>query len=80
MSQQKSTDGFVKPAQKETKQTGRNVWHTLAWFGMLFVIVSIAFSSYMVYFGSDSIVAKAMLAPQVIFAAGVAIYKFAFAK
>lgn len=49
---------------------------TLGWLAMLFVVGSIAFSSYMVFFGTDSTVARAMLAPQVLFAASVMIYKF----
>lgn len=74
----KSIDGMV-PATS-TKTSDKGAGHKLAWTGMLFVVLSIGFSSYMVYFGSDNLIAKVMLIPQVAFAAGVAIYAFAFKK
>lgn len=74
----KSMD-VVRPAGNGTTKKN-NIWYTLGWTGMLFVVGSIAFSSYMVYFGSDNLMAKIMIAPQVLFAAGVAIYKFASNK
>ncbi len=49
---------------------------TLAWFAMLLVVGSIIFSSYIVYFGTTDIMAKALLIPQIAFAVGVLIYKF----
>lgn len=84
MSHKQSIDGMVvRPQAASTKLTNtksKSFLHTVAWLGMLFVIGSIAFSSYMVYFGTDNAVAKLIILPQVIFAAGVAIYKFAFNK
>lgn len=44
---------------------------------VLFVVASIAFSTYMVYFGTDSLVNKIMLVPQVIFAATFLLIKAA---
>ena len=71
---------MVSTAPATSTKSDRSNWHTVVWLGMLFVVLSIGFSSYMVYFGSDNMLAKIMLIPQVAFAAGVAIYKFAFAK
>ena len=47
---------------------------------MIFVLTSIGFSSYMVYFGGDTLASKVMIAPQVIFAVTVVFYKFVIAK
>jgi hypothetical protein len=49
---------------------------TLTSFGLLLVVSSIAFSSYIVYFGTTDVIAKAMLVPQIVFAIGVAVHKF----
>ncbi len=43
---------------------------------MLLVVVSIAFSSYVVYFGTSGLIPKIMLVPQALFAATIAISKF----
>lgn len=43
---------------------------------MLFVIASIAYSTYMVALGTQGLVPKIMLVPQVTFAVIVALYKF----
>ncbi len=43
---------------------------------MLFVIASIAYSTYMVALGTQGIVPKVMLVPQVSFSIIVALYKF----
>jgi hypothetical protein len=43
---------------------------------MLFVVGSIAFSTYVVYFGTTSMTAKVMLVPQALFAAIVAVRQF----
>lgn len=84
MSKQKPTpqtiSDFRRPAAPQVATKNSSALKTIAWFGMLFVIASIAFSTYMVYFGSDNFAAKVMLIPQVVFATGVAIYKFAFSK
>lgn len=80
MSDKKSLDGMVPSTTSKAKNNNTNGWAQLAWIGMLFVVLSIGFSSYMVYFGTDNIVAKVMLIPQVAFAAIVAIYKFGFSK
>lgn len=71
----KSLDGMVSPATSKKNNSKLN--ERLLWTGMLFVLLSIGFSSYMVYFGTDNLIAKVMLIPQVAFAAIVAIYKFA---
>lgn len=80
MSKQKSIDGMVATAPTTNNKSEGSSLRSIAWLGMLFVVLSIGFSSYMVYFGSDNMLAKIMLIPQVAFAAAVAIYKFAFAK
>lgn len=80
MSNNKSLDGMVNPTASKAKNNNSNFGHRLAWTGMLFVVLSIGFSSYMVYFGTDNLVAKVMLIPQIAFAAGIAIYAFAFKK
>lgn len=80
MSKQKSIDGMVPATSANNNKSDKGFAHKAAWTGMLFVVLSIGFSSYMVYFGSDNLVAKVMLIPQVAFAAGVAIYAFAFKK
>lgn len=80
MSNNKSLDGMVNPTASKAKSNNRNFGHRAAWLGMLFVVLSIGFSSYMVYFGTDNLVAKVVLIPQIAFAAGVAIYAFAFKK
>lgn len=44
--------------------------------GLVFTVVSIAYSSYIVWFGTTGAVPKVMLAPQMVLAAGFVIYKF----
>lgn len=66
----------TKAAPVTDSKVSRSGWMTLAWFGMLLVVGSIAFSSYIVYFGTTDMVAKILLVPQIVFAVGVAIYKF----
>lgn len=48
----------------------------LIWVGMLFVVASIAFSTYMVYLQNADWLLRALLLPQVIFGSGLLIYKF----
>lgn len=43
---------------------------------LLLVVLSIAFSTYVVYFGTTSMTAKIMLVPQALFAAIVAVRQF----
>lgn len=43
---------------------------------LLLVVLSIAFSSYIVWFGTQGLASKIMLAPQMIFAAVVLVWKF----
>jgi hypothetical protein len=55
--------------------------HSLPLYGIfgilsLFVLVSIAYSTYMVAVGTDGVAPKVMLVPQALFAACLAIYKF----
>ena len=52
-----------KPAKKPSKLTGK-----IQGIAMLFVILSIAFSSYVVIMGVDDMLPKALLIPQVLFA------------
>lgn len=67
----------VTPAKAATAtQNQSSNWHTIAWFGMLLVVASIIFSSYIVFFGTHDLVSKALLVPQMLFATGVLIYKF----
>lgn len=42
----------------------------------LFVLVSVAYSTYVVYLGTEGIAPKVMLVPQAIFAAVIAVQKF----
>ena len=74
-----SSDGFIPQRTSQTKNN-KPKWHAWAWAAMLFVLASIAFSSYMVYFGSDNLAAKLAILPQVVFAGAVAFYKFVIAK
>lgn len=48
-------------------------------FGILslFVVASVAYSTYMVAMGTQGYIPKVMLVPQVAFAVTIAIYKFA---
>ena len=49
-----------------------------AWgVALLFVVASIAFSTYMVYFGTDDVISKALLVPQALFAAAFLLIKAA---
>lgn len=43
---------------------------------LLIVVISIAYSTYVVWFGTTGLAAKIMLVPQTIFAAVVLIWKF----
>lgn len=43
---------------------------------LLVVVLSIAYSTYVVWFGTTGLVPKIMLAPQMIFAAAVLVWKF----
>lgn len=43
---------------------------------LLLVVLSIAFSSYIVWFGTQGLASKIMLAPQIVFAAVVLVWKF----
>lgn len=59
----------------ESVKTPRNFDRPMSLL-MLFVVASIAYSTYVVYFGTIGIVPKIMLVPQALFAAIVAIHKF----
>lgn len=73
----KETKMFKKLQKKlPTKQQMKSAANTLFMVYMVFVLVSIAFSTYMVYFGSERTADKIMLAPQALFAAGLLIYVF----
>lgn len=66
------------PAEKsvEVKPTGIPVhkgWGIL----MLFVCVSIGYANYIVFFGTEGVIPKAMLIPSTLFVAGFLVYKAA---
>lgn len=55
---------------------GTPIMQQAAWVGMIFVIGSISFTTYMVVMGTDNIVCQFFTIPQTLFALAVAIYKF----
>lgn len=65
-------------ADKNNTKTEKKSKDFSAMYGllMLFVVASIAFSTYVVYAGTIGIVPKVMLVPQALFAALVAIRQF----
>lgn len=62
----------VKKAAKSNNNKRNGILGLL----MLLVVLSIAYSSYVVWFGTTGLAAKIMLAPQILFAAAVLIWKF----
>ena len=82
MSETKKTNEGVTPSatQNRSRSSQRNFKAKALWVCMIFVLTSIGFSSYMVYFGGDTLASKVMIAPQVIFAVTVVFYKFVIAK
>lgn len=68
-----NTEGAApKKAAKNTNNKANDIIGLL----LLLVVLSIAFSSYTVWFGTDGWVFKAFLAPQMLFALVVLIKKF----
>lgn len=70
-----NTDAAATPAKKGAKNSN-NKRNGILGLLMLLVVLSIAYSSYVVWFGTTGLAAKIMLAPQMIFAAAVLIWKF----
>lgn len=71
----KNTNTNETAAPKQTKNKGKKGNGILGML-MLLVVLSIAYSSYVVWFGTTGLVPKIMLAPQMTFAAAIAIYAF----
>lgn len=69
----------TKPTIKEPKAplTVSKALGGLGGIVMAFVVASISYSTYVVYFGTTGIVPKALLIPQAVFATVLVIYKFA---
>lgn len=44
--------------------------------GLLLIVLSIAYSSYTVWFGTDGLAPKVLIAPQIVFAAVILVNKF----
>lgn len=61
-----------KKAGKNTKDKRNAIIGLL----LLLVVMSVAYSTYVVWFGTTGLVPKILLAPQMIFAAAVLIWKF----
>lgn len=60
-----------KPAKKSNGKRNAIIGMLL-----LLVVMSVSYSSYVVWFGTTGVVPKVLLAPQMIFAAAVLIWKF----
>lgn len=73
----------MKNAEKKqnTKKNkkGKSFAFSIIGIVMLFVVVSVSFSSYTVWFGTTALEAKIMLLPQILFAAATMISVFVFA-
>lgn len=69
----KTTEGA---APKKAVKKSNNKQNAIIGLLLLLVVLSIAYSSYVVWFGTQGLVPKIMLAPQMIFAAVVLIWKF----
>lgn len=72
MSEKNNTNKTTtKPAKK-----GSDKRNAIIGMLLLLVVISVSYSSYVVYFGTTGLVPKIMLAPQVIFAVVVLVWKF----
>lgn len=69
------TNEAAAPKTKAAKNT-KGMRNAIIGLLLLMVVTSIAYSSYVVWFGTTGVVPKIMLAPQMIFAAAVLIWKF----
>ena len=73
LNKQKNTEGAApKKAAKITNNKANGIIGLL----MLLVVLSIAYSTYVVWFGTTGLTAKILLAPQLVFAAVILIKKF----
>lgn len=60
----------ITKTTKETKETCKGIPTWGAWgIGMLFVCISIGYANYVVFFGTEGIIPKAMLIPSTLFVA-----------
>lgn len=73
MFKKNKTNETAAPKQSKTKGNKRN---GIIGMLLLLVVMSVAYSSYVVWFGTTGLVPKIMLAPQMIFAAAVLVWKF----
>ena len=63
-------------APKKAAKNSNNKANGIIGLLMLLVVLSIAYSTYVVWFGTTGLVPKVMLAPQIVFAAVILIKKF----
>lgn len=69
-----------KTTQETPKKSKRNIKGQTVGVLQLFVLASIAYSTYVVYLGTDGYAPKVMLIPQAIWATLLAIQKFTNSK
>lgn len=75
--------GLTIMSKKEKEQKSKKVHNAcipvngVYGLALAFVVASIAFSSYVVCAGTSGLLPKALLIPQMVFAATVLLYKFA---
>jgi len=67
------SSGETKKNNENKKQSNKQSW---LWLGMLVVVASIAFSSCMIFFGTEDVLPKLFIIPQAVFAVSIAVYKF----
>jgi len=75
----KNTKDKVMNSFTPKRQKQHQPWHTrrdIIGLALVFTVVSIAYSSYIVWFGTTGVVPKVMIAPQMVLAAGLVIWKF----
>lgn len=70
-----NTSAEGETAKKTTKKQAKKA-NGIIGLLLLLVVLSVAYSSYVVWFGTTGLVPKIMLAPQLIFAAAVLVWKF----
>lgn len=77
MLRRKSKDeNSSKPANKSNKKVEKQASFGILGIALLFVIVSIAYSSTVILLGTDGLLPKIALAPQILFGVGVLAYVF----
>ena len=79
MPKTKTTKNIKSKESSKTKKTSR-VLPIIQGLAMLFIILSISFSSYLVIMGTNDVLPKALIAPQVIFAGYQLVKKFISTK